>query len=119
MNNVPLTEDMFDILYADDFNAFAATNSWQEMIDTSVRLVKEANPTPSMRIELLTSIAMAQVGIANVFTEELRKQGEMLRNDLLVMPEEAKQIMENVTTILRLRADGMTKAEYPSPEEGS
>jgi hypothetical protein len=116
LNSKPLTQEIFDVSYADEAAALMATHDWQGLIDLSVELVTNHSPNAEMRVELLTTIAMAQVGMATDFTENLRQKGELLRNQLAVMPEEASRIIENVTTIIKLRADGFQATVYPDSE---
>lgn len=106
---VQLTEELFDSLYQAEWAEFLVQGDWAGMINKGIELLETKNPTPSMRIEILSGIAMAQVGMASDFTRQLESYGRELRDRLFVTPAEAKVVMENVLLATKLQADGMAK----------
>lgn len=113
-----MNEEEFDSQYQAGFSELLESAKWPELITLCKFLLKEKNPTPSMRIELLTGIAMAQVGLAAQFTEALKQQGLTIRDEVGMTQEEARIVAENVATCVKLKADGLGQVSYPA-EGGS
>ena len=112
-----LDEENFDSKHQALFSSYMEQGDWGELISLCKHLLLTENPTPSMRIELLTGIAMGQVGLAAAFTEALKQQGLAIREEVGMSPEEAKVVAENVSLCIQLKADGMTGIKYPPEGE--
>ena len=108
-----LTEEDFDRDYQDTYADLLANAKWTDMIELCKTLILTKDPTPYMRIELLSGIAMAQVGMATDFTRNLEQYGKSLRDMLSVNPDEAKQVLENVLVAAKLNADGLGTVTFP------
>ena len=115
---VILTQTLFDQAHAYDFNEFFVQEDWAGMIAYSVDLLENHNPDSTMRVELLTAVALGQVGLARKFSKELEDTGRALRDKLFVTPAEAKVVMENVMTAAGLNADGLGKVVFPAIPTG-
>jgi hypothetical protein len=113
---VILTQTLFDQAFAYNFGEFFKQEDWAGMIAFSVDLLENHNPDEGMRVELLTAVAMGQIGMAQKFTRELESYGKALRDKLFVTPAEAKVVMENVMTAAGLNADGFGKVVFPTGE---
>lgn len=113
-----MDEEEFDLKYAAVYAELLDAGDYEALLGMAKTLLLTENPTPSMRIELLSGIAMAQVGIAAAFTEALRQQGLAIREEVGMTQEEAKQVMENVKMCVQLQADGAKQVVYPDLQGG-
>jgi hypothetical protein len=111
-----MSEEDFDTKYQTQFSSLMEEGKWMEFFELCKDILIKESPTPSLRIELLTGIAMAQVGLAAQFTEALKEQGLKIREEVGMSPEEARQVAENVALCIQLKADGLEEVRFPFEE---
>lgn len=108
-----MDEAEFDKQHAQWYADCLDQGNYDGMIMLCKDLLLNANPTPSLRIELLTGVAMAQVGKVNSFVNGVKEEGKELRALFAMTNEESRQIATNVAICLGLQADGIGKVETP------
>lgn len=108
-----LDEDTFDLKHAARYAELLEAGDYDALLFLCKHLLLTENPTPSMRVELLSGIAMSQVGLAAAFTEALKQQGLAIREEVGMTQDEATQVYENVKLCLQLKADGAQQVTYP------